>query len=198
MWRETSKSAVVSIISVLSTQSNNSDTLSANSPLFFIISNWDPLELYNILGDNAFARKGMRDLEISHGRSAMIGITAFAAWEALTGHAIVESGSMFFSPNLILPALVVGYVAFNQFYEFDKDESDMYLRFKLSSEGEARMENLKIGLGVNGASSSDEGAGFDFDELSEKATAAVDGAKKVYEKAKEAYMSMTVDSDYKE
>jgi hypothetical protein len=156
-------------------------------------SNWDPLELYNILGDNAFARKGMRDLEISHGRSAMLGITSFAAWEALTGHSIVESSAIFFTPNAVLPALVVGYLAFNQFYELDKDESDTYLRFKLSSEGEARMENLKIGLGANG--SSDAGAGFDLDEFSEKATTAVDGVKNAYEKAKEAYMNIVVDSD---
>ena len=154
--------------------------------------------MYNILGDNAFARKGMRDLEISHGRWAMIGITAFAIWEALTGHAVVDSGSMFFSPNPILPALLVGYLAFNQFYGLDQDESEMYLRFRLSSEGEARMENLKMGLGINGASPPADGEGFDLDEFSAKATAAVDGAKKVYEKAKEAYMNTVVDSDYKQ
>ncbi len=139
----------------------------------------------------------MRDLEISHGRWAMLGITAFAIWEALTGHAIVESGSMFFSPNPVLPAMLVGFLAFNQFYELDQDESEMFLRFKLSSEGEARMENLKMGLGVNGASPSADGDGFDLQEFSEKATAAVDVATKAYEKAKEVYSNMVIDTDYK-
>ena len=172
-----------------------SPLLSSPNQLPRIISNWDPLEMYNMLGDNAYARKGMRDLEISHGRWAMMGITSFALWEALTGHAIVESGSVFFTPNPVLPALLVAYVAFNQFYELDQEEADMFLRFKLSSEGEARMENLKMGLGINSASPAEEG--FDIQELSEKATAAVDTVVKAYEKVQEAYMNNVVDSDYK-
>lgn len=155
------------------------------------------MDLYNVLGDDAYARKGMRDLEISHGRWAMIGITCFAIWEALTGHAIVESGSVFFTPNPVLPALLAAYVAFNQFYELDQDEADMFLRFKLSSEGEAKMENLKMSLGINSAGSSEEAEGVDIQELSEKATAAVDAVAKAYEKVQEAYMNSVVDSDYK-
>merc|ERR1712176_662192 len=77
--------------------------------------NFDPLNLYSSIGDDAYAR------------SAMLGITAFAAWEALTGHPIVESGSMFFHPNLVLPALAAAYYAFQSFYELE--ESDTFIRF---------------------------------------------------------------------
>lgn len=103
--------------------------------------NFDPLNLYSMFGDTADARKAMRELEIAHGRSAMMGITAFAAWEALTGHQIVEN-SMFFHPNLLLPALVASYVAFNAFYKVEN--TDQYLfRVGMDSEGQARMENLQ-------------------------------------------------------
>lgn len=102
--------------------------------------NFDPLDLYSILGDDALGRKGLREVEISHGRSAMLGITAFAMWEYLTGHPIVEN-SMFFHPNLLLPALTITYVAATQIYEFK--DSDQYIGLQVSSEGEARLENLK-------------------------------------------------------
>uniref|UniRef100_A0A7S2K8T8 Plastid light harvesting protein n=2 Tax=Leptocylindrus danicus TaxID=163516 RepID=A0A7S2K8T8_9STRA len=103
--------------------------------------NFDPLNLYSMFGDTADARKAMRELEITHGRWAMVGITAFAAWEALTGHQIVEN-SMFFHPNLLLPSLVASYVAFSAFYEVKN--TDQYLfRVEMSSEGEARMNNLQ-------------------------------------------------------
>merc|ERR1711892_673976 len=32
--------------------------------------NFDPLGLYSIIGDDAVARKGLREVEVSHGRSA--------------------------------------------------------------------------------------------------------------------------------
>merc|ERR1719287_422302 len=47
--------------------------------------NFDPLNWYASCGDDFKGRKGLRDVEISHGRVAMLGITYFAAWEALTG-----------------------------------------------------------------------------------------------------------------
>jgi len=103
--------------------------------------NFDPLNLYNMLGDTADGRKAMRELEIGHGRWAMGGITAFAAWEALTGHAIVEN-SMFFHPNAVLPALAIAYLGFGFFYEVKN--SDQYVfQVESTSEGQVRMEGLR-------------------------------------------------------
>ncbi len=144
------------------------------------------MNLYSSIGNDAYARKGLRDLEISHGRSAMLGITAFAAWEALTGHPIVEN-SIFFHPNAVLPALVVGYVAFNQFYELE--DSDMFIRFKLSSEGSARMENLKLGMGKT---SPNEESTVDLVEVAEKATTFVSSLGEKYEQAQQAYLDNVV------
>jgi len=109
---------------------------------------FDPLGLYSSIGDSAVARKGLREVEISHGRMAMLGITAFAAWEKLTGAPIVEN-SMFFHPNLLLPALFAGYVAFNQVYEVDND-GQYILQVKMSDEGRARVENLKMSVRATG------------------------------------------------
>jgi hypothetical protein len=107
--------------------------------------NFGPLNLYNAFGDGAVGRKAMRELEISHGRWAMVAITAFAAWEALTGHAVVEN-SMFFEPNALLPALGVGWLAFNQFYEIES--TDQYLlQVRMTSEGEMRAEEAKRNIG---------------------------------------------------
>merc|ERR1719437_57615 len=108
---------------------------------------WDPLNLYSSIGDDAYARKGLREVEISHGRSAMLGITGFAAWEAVTGHPIVEN-SMFFHPNLELPALVAAYYAFWSFYEVDETDAGTFYKVTMSSEGKARYENLKMSLGL--------------------------------------------------
>ena len=102
---------------------------------------FDPLNLYNSIGDDAYSRKGLREVEVSHGRSAMLAITYFAMWEALTGHPIVEN-SMFFHPNIFLPILAAGYFAFNSVYELE--ESDTFVRFQLNSEGAAKLENLKL------------------------------------------------------
>jgi hypothetical protein len=100
--------------------------------------NFDPLGLYDSFGDSAVGRKAMRELEISHGRWAMMAITAFAAWEALTGHAVVEN-SMFFEPNALLPALGVGWFAFNQIYEIKNTDQYMF-QIETTSEGEMRLE----------------------------------------------------------
>jgi len=35
--------------------------------------NFDPLGLYDSIGDDAVARKNLREVEVSHGRSAMLG-----------------------------------------------------------------------------------------------------------------------------
>lgn len=147
--------------------------------------NFDPLNLYSSIGDDAESRKGLRDVEISHGRSAMLGITSFVAWEALTGHAIVEN-SMFFHPNAMLPALVAGYFAFGAFYE--REDSDTFLRYKLSSEGEARLENLNLGKGEGGES-------IDVQEIADKVSKFATDASEFYEKAQNAYLENVVKSD---
>lgn len=161
--------------------------------------NFDPLNLYSSIGDNAFARKGLREVEISHGRSAMLGITAFAAWEALTGHAIVDSGAMFFHPNLALPALFAAYQAFWYFYE--QEEDDTFIKFKMSSEGSARWENLKIGLpgggpppaaGSGSAPLPGEGIIEFAKAFPKKATSFVDGAQEKYGTLEKMYMDNVV------
>lgn len=149
-------------------------------------SNWDPLNLYSSIGDDAYARKGLRELEISHGRSAMLGITSFAIWEKLTGHAIVEN-SMFFHPNAMLPLLVGAYVAFNQVYELE--DSETFMRFKMSSEGEARMENMRLSM------PSTEGA--DIEKMAEDVTSFVEKVGESYEKAQNFYVDNVVNGDKK-
>jgi len=105
--------------------------------------NFDPLGLYSSCGDDFKGRKGLRDVEVSHGRVAMLGITYFAAWEALTGHAIVEN-SMFFHPNLMLPLLVAAYTGFTQIYEVTPlDKYPIEIRY--TSEGEMKLERLQKG-----------------------------------------------------
>lgn len=102
--------------------------------------NFDPLNLYSAFGDSADGRKGMRELEIAHGRSAMLGITAFAIWEALTGHPIVEN-SMFFHPNLLLPVIGAAYLAFGFFYEIKNDDQYLF-QIEETSEGSVRIEGI--------------------------------------------------------
>lgn len=167
--------------------------------------NFDPLNWYESIGNDAYARKGLRDVEISHGRAAMLGITAFVIWEFLTGHAIVEN-SMFFHPNALLPALVGAYLAFGQFYEFDQQSSDTFFRFKLSSEGEARMENLKMGFGIGREGGTDDrtmGVLPDFDfssltDLPEKVTSVANGLKERIDKLQDSYMNNVVQPDKKD
>jgi len=145
--------------------------------------NFDPLNLYSSIGDSAIARKGLREVEISHGRSAMLGITGFAAWEALTGHAIVEN-SMFFHPNLLLPALVAGYTAFNFIYRVDNDERYLFQITK-TSEGEAILENLKIGSSPSG----DNEANMEkLGEFAESAKNAIGNVQKWYDDLNDSYL----------
>jgi hypothetical protein len=144
--------------------------------------------LYSSIGNDAYARKGIRDVEISHGRSAMLGITSFVVWEALTGHPIVEN-SMFFHPNALLPALLAGYVAFNSFYVRDEN-SEASIRFKLSSEGEARKANLKLGVGQ--AATADAGDSVDLAEMAEKVTTFVSSLGEKYDQVQNAYLENVV------
>lgn len=79
--------------------------------------NFDPLDYYSLLGDDANGRKAMRQMEITQGRYAMMGITYFALWEALSGQAIVHD-NMFFTPNLVLPTVGAAYLTLTTLYEF--------------------------------------------------------------------------------
>ena len=79
--------------------------------------NFDPMGMYSMLGDDANGRKAMRQVEITQGRYAMLGITTFAALEALTGKPIVEN-NIFFTPNIFLPILTCAYLYFSTLYEF--------------------------------------------------------------------------------
>ena len=134
--------------------------------------NFDPLGLYSSIGDTAAARKGLRDVEISHGRSAMLGITAFAMWEYLTGHPIVEN-SMFFHPNALFPSLVLAYTAFTSVYEIDMSDDYRKIEMTMTSEGEARVENFKMRMsGVT-------------ESLAEDAVRAAEVSKVVYANTKE-------------
>ena len=78
--------------------------------------NFDPLGLYSMLGDDADGRKALRQLEITQGRYAMLGITTFAALEALSGKPIVDN-NIFFTPNLFLPILGAAYMFLTTMYE---------------------------------------------------------------------------------
>lgn len=103
--------------------------------------NWDPLNLYSSCGDDFKGRKGLRDVELSHGRVAMLGITYFAAWEALTGNPIVEN-NMLFHPNLLLPALALGATAWSTIYEVS-DLTEYPIEVKYTNEGEMKLNEVK-------------------------------------------------------
>jgi len=130
--------------------------------------NWDPLNLYSSCGDDFKGRKGLRDVELSHGRVAMLGITYFAAWEALTGHPIVEN-NMLFHPNALFPALALAYVGFTQIYEVS--ELDQYpIELRYTNEGEMKLERLKKGVSdiVDKVSTSTAEQKDSLDKLDEK------------------------------
>jgi len=114
--------------------------------------NFDPLNLYSILGDSADGRKAMREAEIAHGRAAMLGITTFAALEAMSGHPIVEN-NLLFHPNAVVPAAALAYFTFINFYEV-KNSDQYLLQPQLTSEGSVRLEELqrKAALATEGTS----------------------------------------------
>jgi len=103
--------------------------------------NFDPAGLYSSLGDDANGRKGLRQLEITQGRYAMLGITYFAAWEALTGHPIVENNP-FFHPNAFLPIAAVGYFAWSQIYQIS-DIREAPIKIEYTKDGEDILRGIK-------------------------------------------------------
>jgi len=105
--------------------------------------NFDPLNLYSSCGDDYKGRKGLRDVEVSHGRVAMLGISYFAFFEAITGHPIVEN-NMLFHPNALFPLLVASYVGWTQIYEVGS-LSVYPIELKYASEGEMKLKSLQRG-----------------------------------------------------
>lgn len=106
--------------------------------------NFDPLNWYSSCGDDFKGRKGLRDVEVGHGRMAMLGISYFALWEFLTGHPIVEN-NMLFHPNALFPALALGYTAWNQIYEVTP-LNEYPIEIKYTNEGEMKLARVKSGI----------------------------------------------------
>lgn len=106
--------------------------------------NFDPLNLYSSCGNDWKGRKGLREVEVSHGRMAMLGITYFSAWEALTGHPIVEN-NMLFHPNAMLPLLAAGYLAWSQVYEISP-LNEYPIEVKYTNEGEMKLKRFQKGV----------------------------------------------------
>ena len=102
--------------------------------------NFDPLNLYDILGDDAGGRKGLRSVEISHGRWAMMGIAGFAFLEALTGKPIVQD-NLFFHPNAVLPLAAVAYFAWSQVYQIS-DVRKYPIKIEYTKDGEEILRGL--------------------------------------------------------
>jgi len=59
---------------------------------------FDPLNLYSALGDDAAGRRAMRELEVQHGRYAMLGLTSWVLAEQLTGAPVADLFAVFFKP----------------------------------------------------------------------------------------------------
>lgn len=102
---------------------------------------FDPYNLYSILGDDAIGRKALREVEVSHGRYAMVGITYFAAWEALTGNAIVENNPLF-HPSAIVPVAALSYFIWSQFYQVS-DVRKFPIKIEYTKDGEEMLRGVE-------------------------------------------------------
>jgi len=145
--------------------------------------NFDPLDFYNLIGDDARGRKGFREVEISHGRMAMLGITYFAMWEYITGCPIVENNPLF-HPNLLVPILGIAYLSFGFFFEV-KNTDEVLFKIETTSEGESRIARISTmfeGVGKN----SGENLGTMFD-VGESLIENLKGLKKKYDNLNESY-----------
>lgn len=159
--------------------------------------NFDPLNLYSAFGDTANGRKAMRELEVAHGRSAMLGITGFAAWEALTGHQVVEN-SIFFHPNAVVPLAAAAYLAFGFFYEVESNDQYLF-QVKASSEGEVRMERIKNWANRNGPKTAEQ-VGAALNEAGKYAKIVGDTAmdlKNKYDQVTDDYTKSVMSKNYK-
>lgn len=148
--------------------------------------NWDPLNLYSSCGDDYKGRKGLRDVELSHGRVAMLGITYFALWEALTGNPIVEN-NMLFHPNLLAPVLALGYTAWTNIYEVS-DLSEYPIEIKYTNEGEMKLKRAQNGIAdiLDNAKESSANAKKTLDDIDEK-TGIYSAPGKLIESARSSY-----------
>jgi len=140
--------------------------------------NFDPLNLYSSFGDDAAGRKAMREVEVAHGRAAMLGISYFALWESMTGIPIVKN-NLLFEPNLIIPLLGVAYLGFDFFFDMESDDQYLF-QIKLSSEGDMRVTRLQ-----NWLNSSLRNSGVDGEVLKEKGGAITDFADMIKSKVGE-------------
>jgi len=150
--------------------------------------NFDPLNLYSSFGDDAVGRKAMRELEVAHGRGAMMGITYFALWEYLTGHPIVEN-NLLFTPNLLVPLLGAGYLSFDFFFDIKNDDQYL-LQVELSSEGDMRLARLKNFFRL-ASKDAEENAGI-AKEKADEAYVVYNDLKEKYENLVEKYTENTM------
>jgi hypothetical protein len=150
--------------------------------------NFDPLNLYSSFGDDAVGRKAMRELEVAHGRGAMMGITYFALWEYLTGHPIVEN-NLLFTPNLLVPLLGAGYLSFDFFFDIKNDDQYL-LQVELSSEGDMRLARLKNFFRL-ASKDAEENAGI-AKEKADEAYVVYNDLKEKYENLVEKYTKNTM------
>jgi len=146
--------------------------------------NFDPLNLYSILGDGADGRKALREAEVAHGRAAMLGITSFAILEKYSGHPIVEN-SVFFHPNALLPSLYVAYLVFGVFYDIESDGQYMF-QPRMTSEGKVNLARLK-NLFSSMTGGSDEGAADVADDLSTIASYPFKGLKDKFDETMKSF-----------
>merc|ERR1712232_355796 len=103
--------------------------------------NFDPADLYSSLGNDAAGRKGLRQLEVTQGRYAMLGISYFAFWEALTGHPIVENNP-FFHPNAFLPVAAIAYFTWSQIYQVS-DIREAPIKIEYTKDGEEILRGIE-------------------------------------------------------
>jgi len=146
--------------------------------------NFDPLNLYSILGDGADGRKALREAEVAHGRAAMLGITSFAILEKYSGHPIVEN-SVFFHPNALLPSLYVAYLVFGVFYDIESDGQYMF-QPRMTSEGKVNLARLK-NLISSMTGGSDEGAADFADDISTIASSPFKGLKDKFDETMKSF-----------
>lgn len=103
--------------------------------------NFDPANLYSVLGDDAIGRKALREVEVAHGRYAMMGITYFAAWEALTGNPIVANNPLF-HPTAVVPLAAVSYFIWSQFYQVS-DVRKFPIQIEFTKDGEEMLNGVQ-------------------------------------------------------
>ena len=101
---------------------------------------FDPLDLYSSLGDDVQGRRALREVEITQGRYAMLGITYFAMWEYFTKTPIVQH-NLLFTPNLFVPAAAIGYFVWSQFYQIS-DLREYPIKIEYTTGGEELQRNL--------------------------------------------------------